>query len=56
MKLSKVQKDMELQKKHTEEERELGPTPDMYPYYVISLIKNLPNMKKQHRRKNRRML
>ena len=44
--LSKVQKDMGLQKKYIEKGRELGPALDMYLYYVTSLIKNLPTMKK----------
>ena len=45
-----------LQKKCTERGKEPGPTLTMYHYYVTSLIKNLPTMKKRQKRKNRRML
>ena len=54
--LSKVQKDMGLQKKCTKRGKEPGPAPAMQHYCVTSLIKNLPTMKKQKRRKNGRML
>ena len=55
-KLSKVQKDMGLQKRYTKRGKESGPALVMYPYYVTSLIKNLPTMKKKQRIKNGRML
>ena len=44
------------QKNITEKGKELGPAPVMYPYYVTSLIKNLPTMKKWQKGKNGRML
>jgi len=44
------------QKKITEKGKELGPAPVMYHYYVTSLIKNLPTMKKWQKGKNGRML
>ena len=41
---------MGLQKNHTEKGKEPFLVPVMYPYYVISLIKNLPTMNKQQKK------
>ena len=49
-------KDMGLQKRITEKEREPDPAPDMWPYYVMLSIKNLPTMKKQKKEKNDAMI
>ena len=38
-----------------EKGRQLGPTLVMYPYYVTSLIKKIPTMKKLLKRKNGRI-
>ena len=54
--LSKVQKDMGLQKKYTERGKELGTAPVMWHCYVTLLIKNLPTMKKRQRINNGRMI
>ena len=42
VKLSKVQKDMELHKKHTEEERELGHAP-VYVALLCEIIDKEPS-------------
>ena len=47
---------MGFQKKISEKERGPDPVLVMYLYYVISLIKNLPNMKKWQNEKNGRKL
>ena len=54
--ISKVRKDMGLQKRITKKGKEPDPIPSMYLYYVISLIKNLLVMNKRQNGKNGRML
>ena len=55
-KLLKVWKDIGLQKRITEKERESDPAPDMYLYYVTLSMKSLPIMRKWQNGKNGRML